>query len=107
MPLSVQNQANAPARRAARLMSPVSRHHSSAARRLLISLRNWSSQASWSAPRISTSPVLGQLHVDVGVAVAGLVGVELGEGLQGVGAQGVEQPVSVVTGPSHHRLLHQ
>ena len=51
--------------------------------------------------------LLGQLHVDVGVAVAGLVGVELGEDLEGVGAQGVEQPVAIVTGPGHHRLLHQ
>jgi hypothetical protein len=51
--------------------------------------------------------LLGQLHVHVGVAVAGLVGVELGENLERIGAQCVKQPVAIVTRPSHHGLFHQ
>ena len=87
-------------------MSPVSRHHSSAPEVVDLAAELVEPGELVGAADLHLS-VLGQLHVDVGVAVAGLVGVEFGEGLQGVGAQGVEQPVAVVTGPGHHRLLHQ
>ena len=51
--------------------------------------------------------LLGPLDVEVDVAVAGLVGVEVGEDVECVGPQRVEQPVSVVAAAGDHRLLDE
>ena len=107
MPLSVQNHAKAPARRAAAggiagEQAPLERSPE------VVDVAAEAVQPGElvRAPDLQLT-LFGQPHVHSGVAVAGLVGVELGEDLQRIGPQRVQQPVAVGARPGDHGLLDE
>src|SRR3954452_11307660 len=51
--------------------------------------------------------LVGKVDVKGSVPLARVVGVRVGEDIEGVGAKGVKKAIPVVAGTAHHRLLDQ